>query len=283
MPCVNAVSFREMPSAAEVCRFVRAAGFDGLELSRPLFYEAFPGPNGARRLRELAHEHALNFLGFDCWVDVDPYENRQGTLDDFAKSIDWASRLELQMIISHDPWASVNADRSPSECMTATIELFRPVLEACLHAGLRLVFEPHPDTLSMDNQWAIDFVDRLGDGLPPGSVGILYDCCHYGVGQPDEYVKSINTLGSRVEHVHFSDGDRKTYARHLPIGDGSLDLCAVVDALKKIRFHGTLTNDLYNCPNLEKSASYNATRIACIEHELGLAHVTLGDSRERRR
>ena len=122
----------------------------------------------------------------------------------------------------------------------------------------------------MQNSWAIDFIDSLAEGRSPGSVGILYDCCHYGVGQPDDYVSSIASLGPRIQHLHFSDGDRKTYALHLPMGDGELDLDGIVGQLKKIGFDGTLTNDLYNYPLLEDGARRNAGPIREVALALGL-------------
>lgn len=270
MTCINAVSFREYPSIETICRLVRETGFDALELSRPHFYEKLTTEGTRRRFAEWAAESGMSLYGFDCWVEVEPYTAFEETLADFYRSIKWACDLDLGMIISHDPWMHVNGDRSPSDCLSVNFDLFWRVAEQCVERGLQLVFEPHPDTYSMQNSWAIDFIDRLSEGLPAKSVGLLYDCCHYGVGQRDTYVQSIAELGSRIQHIHFSDGDRQTYALHLALGDGDLDLEGIVSAFQSTNYKGTLTCDVYNNPLLEDCARRSVQRIRDVESALGI-------------
>lgn len=271
MARVNAVSFWETRSVEAICRAVVAAGFDSLELSRPPFFEKLTTTGTRKTFAEWAQKLGLSLYGFDCWVEVDPYSAFEETLAGFRDAIEFAIDLDLGMIISHDPWAKVNGDRSPSDCLKVNVELFRRVAEMTAAHRLKFVFEPHPDTLSMQNAWAIDFIDAVAEGHAPGSIGILYDCCHYGVGQQEHYIESIGVLGKRIQHLHFSDGDRKTYALHLPLGDGNLDLDGIIAALRGIHYDGTLTNDLYNYPLLEEGARHNAPRIREVEQKLGLS------------
>jgi sugar phosphate isomerase/epimerase len=279
MPRINAVSFHETSSVEAICRAVRAAGFDSLEVSRPPFYTKLVTPGLRQRFAAWAGEIGLDLYGFDCWVDVDPYSRFDETLAEFRRAVAWAADLNLGLLISHDPWVSVNGHRRPDECLRECARLFRSVADLCAPHGLRLVLEPHPDTLSMDPAWASDLVDAVSEGRPAGSVGILYDCCHYGVGRPESYASAIEALGARILHLHYSDGDGQTYALHLPIGDGVLDLDAVVAALISAGFRGTLTNDLYNYPLLADGARRNAPVIRTVESRLGLDHTTAGDPR----
>jgi sugar phosphate isomerase/epimerase len=266
MPCINAVSFLEDPSIESICRRVLAAGFDAIEVSRPPFYEKLRTRETRQRFAEWAREHSLGLRGFDCWVEVLPFQNMAETIDAFRAAVDFARELELEFIISHDAWLRDSHGASPNESLRKHHELFQPVVEMCHEADLQLLFEPHPDTLSMNTDWCIEFFDRFESA----SIGLIYDCCHYGVGHPENYLQPIERLGSRIRHIHFSDGDCDTYALHLPLGDGRLDLDAIVEHLKRIPFRGTLTNDLYSYPLLEDGARRNAAKIAQAERALGI-------------
>ncbi|MCH2203640.1 MAG: sugar phosphate isomerase/epimerase [Fuerstiella sp.] len=270
MPCVNAVSFREYRIIETICRIVRDAGFDSLEVSRPPFYENLKTPETRAAFLRWCESIGLNLYGFDCWVEVEPFDALDETLKEFRRAVDFAADLDLKLIISHDTWGHTNADRTPAEVLSTNVGLFRQVAEMTAGANLKLVFEPHPDTLSMQDSWCIDFIDAVAEGHAEGTVGILYDTCHYGVGQPKSYVQAIETLGRRIRHVHFSDGDCTTYALHLPIGDGCLDLQAVTAALKQIGFDGSLTCDMHDYPLLEDGARRNLEPMRQVQQELGL-------------
>lgn len=270
MARLNAVSFHETRSIEAICRTVCAIGFDSLELSRPPFYEKLTTPATRRAFANWANTIGLKCFGFDCWVDVQPFEDPDGTLGEFVRAADFAVDLNLQLVISHDSWASVNGGRSPVEVMRANVALFRQVADLMADRQLTLVLEPHPDTCSMDDSWCVDFIDAISAGHDVGRVGILFDTCHYGVGQPDAYLRALEILGHRIRHIHFSDGDGETYALHLPVGDGCLDLAGVTERLESAGYSGSLTCDMYNYPLLEDGAQRNLERIREVEARLGL-------------
>jgi len=269
MPCINAVSFHQYGHVETICRLVQDAGFDAIEVSRPHFYEQLTTPETRAAFLRWCEAIGLGLHGFDCWVEVEPFDAFDETIAEFGRAVDFASDLDLKLMISHDTWAHTNGARSAADVLRTNTELFRKVAELSTAKNLKLVFEPHPDTLSMDNAWCSDFIDAVADGYPPGSVGVLYDTCHYGCGQPDTYLRAIEVLGARIQHVHYSDGDCQTYALHLPIGDGCLDLPAVIDALRTSEFAGTLTCDLFNYPLLEDGARRNVDHIRKAETALG--------------
>jgi sugar phosphate isomerase/epimerase len=264
---INAVSFYENRSIEEICRLVKAAGFDSMEVSRIPFFDRLTTRDLRRRFRDWASELGLSLYGFDAWVEFDPYSARRATRAGFARAIEFAADLELGQVIAHDGFGPLWKGRRKAACLRTLVAFFREVGAMAADQGLAVVLEPHPDTLSMDNAFAAALIDGIG----LDNVGLVYDCCHYGVGQPETYLEAIGALGGRIRHLHFADGDCRTYALHLPIGEGRLDLDGIVAELRRISFSGTLTNDLYGYPLIEDGARRSAPRIRRLERRLRLA------------
>ncbi|MEW6749756.1 MAG: sugar phosphate isomerase/epimerase family protein [Candidatus Latescibacterota bacterium] len=265
MARINAVSFHEHRSIEEICRLVKAAGFDSMEVSRIPFFDKLTTHGTRRRFREWAGELGLSLYGFDAWVEFDPYRSRAATVQGFARALAFAADLELGQVIAHDGFGPLWQGRRKAACLRTLVSLYQEVGAMAADHGLAVVLEPHPDTLSMDNQFAVDLIDGIGRD----NVGLVYDSCHYGVGQPHTYVEAIGVLGRRIRHLHLSDGDCQTYALHLPLGEGRLDLDGIVGALRQIPFTGTLTNDLYGYPLIEEGARHNAPLLRQLERLLG--------------
>ena len=266
MARINAVSFADYKGIEHIARLARVAGFDSLELSRSPFYDKLVTSSLRRTFATWMRGQGITMYGFDAWVEVDPYRARAATLEAFVGVIDFAAELDLGAIITHDGWKRNLGHRRPSRCLPTLIRYFKRLCDMASQRGLEILVEPHPDTLTMDNSFAID----LHDGVQRENFGLLYDCCHYAVGHTKTYVRAIEKLGARIKHVHFSDGDGHTYALHLPLGEGRLDLKGIVGMLKDLRYRGTLTNDLYNYPLVEDGARRNADKIRDVEQQLGL-------------
>jgi sugar phosphate isomerase/epimerase len=269
MARINAVSLYENRSLEEICRLARDAGFDSIEISRFPFYKQLTTTGLRRAFAAWMKAQRLGMFGFDAWVDVQPYTARSATLEQFKDAIDFAADLDLGLIITHDGWRSLIGHRRRSQCLPILVRYFKRLADLAVQRGLDVVIEPHPDTLSMDTSFAVDLVDAVHRE----NVGLLYDSCHYGVGHPHSYIRAIEKLGSRIRHVHLADGDRRTYALHLPLGDGELDLKGIVQALREIRYRGTITNDLYNYPLIEDGARRSCARLREAESELQIAAV----------
>ncbi|HXW13244.1 MAG TPA: TIM barrel protein, partial [Terriglobia bacterium] len=66
--------------------------------------------------------------------------------------------------------------------------------------------------------------------------------------RPRDYVEAIRVLGPRIRLIHFSDSDLVSSELHYAPGTGVMDLKAILEAFKEIRFDGLLMLDLYLNP-----------------------------------
>ena len=125
-----------------------------------------------------------------------------------------------------------------------SIGFFREGVQYAESKGVGISLEVHPFSLGIDVDWLV----KLCDGVGSDSFGVMYDCAHFGVGIPDGYVDAIYKLGSHIKHLHFSDSDLVSSEVHYPLGEGKMDLDAIIKALEDTKFNGTVMIDVWLYP-----------------------------------
>jgi len=268
----NPMIFRQMPLEQALSR-VADAGFDALELWPPQIEESC-----TVKLRQLLSEHIralgmvplrLNCADRNYFQAINSRYDLPVALDGLRADIDIAADLGMTQLLTWE------GRRSPSFTETdisdwvldATVELFQKACAYGRERGISLTIEVHPFTLGIDLDWLINLCDLVD--APDFSV--TYDCCHFAVGMPENYVSAIHRLGHRIGHVHFSDSDKRSSEVHFAPGTGCLDLDAVVQALKDITFDGTMMLDLWLYPLPDQGTKLGTTYVREVIQRLGIA------------
>ena len=249
--CGNSITFQDY-TAEEACQRLAAAGCNAVEMWPP-HLAGCRSPSLLKQFREFAAE-----LGFELWgynaVGADYFQpfgstaNYNRTLAGLKADVDHALELGVADVMVWEGRRPPDSDIPDADLLATLVSLFTEAIDYARPKDVRFTAEPHPFTLGMDN----DFMKQLCDQLDRAHFGVLYDFCHYGVGQPASYVDAIYDLGARIEHLHYADTDGFTSELHYPPGKGALDLATMNQALKEIGFAGTSTLDMYGYPMPEQ-------------------------------
>jgi sugar phosphate isomerase/epimerase len=244
----NPMIYRQLPLEMALAKCV-SAGYDALELWPPQIAECRTSEL-RRQLHGYAQSLGMELIRLNC-ADRDYFQSLQSrkdarrALDGLTADTDAAADLRMSQLLT---WEGRAAEFSTDEVFGRVLDdttwLFQ---EACRYASARsieLTVEVHPFTLGINLTWLTSLCDRLSD--QPFTV--TYDCCHFAVGLPDDYINAIDRLGRRIGHVHFSDSDVQSSELHFAPGTGCLDLDGIVAALRRIGFKGTMMLDLWLCP-----------------------------------
>ncbi len=188
----------------------------------------------------------LNAVGEAYFKPFGSDQELQETLEGLKADVELALSLGIHDVLI---WEGVRPkDYTDAQCenelLPRLIELFREVMKVAESKQVRFLTEPHPFTVGMNDKLAC----KLCDALDSQRFGILYDSCHFGVGQPNDYIGAIKRLGRRIRHIHYSDSDQRTSELHYALGSGRLDLDGILKAFKELGYDGTLTHDLYAFP-----------------------------------
>jgi len=243
-------------SIEDALRLYARLGYDALEVCRP-DVETCKTDAMRRQFAEYASSLGLpliryNVAAADYFGPLESKEDSKAVVEGLKHDIDVAAGLGASQMITWEGRAPAGATAEDVHgwILEETVTLFREALDYAKPKGISISVEVHPFTLGID----LDFMVKLCDRLDPEYFGVTYDCSHFAVGLPDGYIDAILTLGSRIKHLHFCDGDKCSSEVHFPPGKGCLDLQGIVDALKRVRFNGTFMADMWLYPLPEEAA-----------------------------
>ena len=267
----NPMIFREWP-LEDALRKMVSFGYHNLELWPPQI--AACRTDGLRR--EFAEYCAglglalvrLNAAGAGYFGPLQSTQDSAQILDGLKRDIAVARSLGMQQLLTWEGRAPAGA--GPADIhgwiLDETVGIFREAVAYGHARGVSLSVEVHPFTLGMD----LTFLRRLFERVGSEDFGVTYDCCHFGVGQPEGYAAAISALGQRLKHVHFCDSDQVTSELHFPPGRGSLDLDAIVQALQGIYFKGSMMLDLWLYPLPDEGSRVGLPYVREVMRTLGL-------------
>ena len=245
----NPMVFRKLPLEMALGKAVEA-GYEALELWPPQIAECRT-PELRRQLASRMAAMGIELIRLNCadrdyFQSLDSPEDVPDILSGLQADIDQAADLGMSQLLTWEGRRSeshTDADIS-GWLLDATAEMFQQACHYGRERGISLTVEIHPFTLGINVDWLIDLCDRVADS----GFSVTYDCCHFAVGLPDDYIHAIVRLGKRIGHVHFCDSDKISSELHFAPGTGCLDLDGIVRALEQTGFDGTMMLDLWLYP-----------------------------------
>ncbi len=237
----------------EVLAFARKEGFDGIELvgGWPKELGAYPAPDDDRRIgevRKFVEDFGVKIFSIQTGSGgafrKDPAA-RKAWLSEFAGWARFARKAGCECM---GTWPGGDLD---GQTLDQAIDVFAATLKEAgkivAAEGLLLSVEIEPPFVFN----RIEHLIRIIDGADHPRVRGMYDPSHYdlmngGRGKPEELLEKVGA--KRIGYVHLTDTDGTIFhgtSKHLPCGDGHVDIRKSLDILWKGGFAGWIMIDAW--------------------------------------
>jgi len=244
---------------------IAAVGFRGIQL-RANAIEEF-GSAGA--LHELLGKHQLTLVALSSGnLSIDPAVESE-EIDKHsrhARFVHDAGGLYLQIIDQRPKGRAVTAAD-----YQRLGRLLTEIGKRSADLGVTTGYHNHMGTLGERPEE----VDRILAAADPRYVKLLLDIAHYRQGGGDP-AKAIEKYHDRLLFLHFKDvhpapsGGSRQY-QFVELGRGEVDVAAVMDALKRVKFRGWAVVELDSVPDKSKSPrDYAVLNKKYLEEKLGV-------------
>lgn len=250
----------------EVLEFIRVCGFDGVELVD------WPEPYPATAAEAATWQRKYDQLG----LRIMSLQGRGGGGDcgspERAKRELYLTNLKHQVDLLQlwgcdfiGVWSGGPADERARDYCKWTAETWAELTDYASKRGLYVTTEPEPVMAIHTYELLHEVVDRIGSP----QFKVTFDPSHstlLGGGDPMTFLKEFE---GQVGHVHFTDTDGtrrdgRGTSKHLTLGDGILDLPALLGELKRQNYRHWIMLDLWRIPDIYRAAFVGKHRLDAI-------------------
>lgn len=213
-------------------------------------------------IRRMADDAGLTLTSFCAHANLlDPPAPDVYATNEIIKAIRLSHLLGIKHVITTegDPKTDFGHALSPDERIFAIREKLHTPLRWAEELGVELLLETHGVVTD-----SVDQMERLLDSLGhEDRLGICLDTGNSWLGgaEPIDYV---HRFGNRIKHVHWKDMEAEWEPKRgtlfgrgmatIPLGDGVIDLPAIVRALKEAGFDGATTLEVAGPDTVRTSA-----------------------------
>ena len=235
----------------EVLDFAQKEGFDGIELVGGWLKGVYPDADDDASIASLRGffvkygQQIFSIQTFGAEAFQKDSAVRKAWVAGFAKNVRMAKKLGCECV-GYWPGGGIG-DQTIDQAIDSLVLSLKEAGKLVADAGLLLSVEIEPP-FSFNT---IDHLIAIVDGVDHPSVKGQYDPSHFDVfgggnGKPEELLKKLGV--HRLGYVHLTDTDGTLFkgtSKHLPCGDGHLDIAKSLEVLREGRFDGWIMIDAW--------------------------------------
>jgi len=181
--------------------------------------------------------------------------------NEIIKAIRLANLLGIKHVITTegDPKTEFGHSLTPKQRIFTICEKLYTPIQWAKELDIELLLEPH-GIVTSSLEGMSDLLTELGN---EETVGVCLDTGNSWLGgsEPLDYVKHF---GTRIKHVHWKDMDAEWEDKRgtlygcgmalIPLGDGVVDIEAIVQGLMEVGFNGATTLEIAGPDSVKTSA-----------------------------
>lgn len=240
----------------EVLDFAARTGFDGIELHASWPMGIYPKLNESERINALKHLYdAYGLQVFSIQTGAGGAfspntDERKNWLGEFRDQAQFAKAVGCDCI---GTWpGGGQRDQTFKQAIEHLGRSFREAAKITSDLGLTFAFEIEP-VFIFNNE---EHLQQILESANHPAVKTIYDPSHFDLmngstGKPHEMLQRIGV--ENIGYIHFTDTDGTRRdggtSKHLPCGDGHIDVTASFETLWKGGFRGWMNIDTWEIPD----------------------------------